>query len=194
MPVEASARNARSQQTKALRRCTAAARDVSFVPLRCVLCDLLSRRQVFTVARVDNGAGRGFFTTTRWRTLWAPASAAVLAASGRRLGRPSAAAEAAARRKAAREHACPYCMTKICRACKRAWHEGECLAQEDLEGTPEDTMTLVSATTKACPHCGFRVSHCPSKLPRNNWFATKALRMHTATARNLIVAQCSAIP
>ena len=54
-------------------------------------------------------------------------------------------------------HACPYCEKRVCRACKFADHAGmSCEAAKRAQKTDKQSQGLIEATTKACPHCGFR--------------------------------------
>ena len=65
---------------------------------------------------------------------------------------------------------CPFCEKKVCRACHGKDHAGmSCEAAARAKETDKQSQGLIEATTKACPHCGFRVSHwhghaCPSKV------------------------------
>ena len=59
-------------------------------------------------------------------------------------------------------YACPFCDARLCRKCKRAHHPGSrsCAAAAAAARDREPaSRALIEATTKACPTCGFRVSH-----------------------------------
>ena len=58
---------------------------------------------------------------------------------------------------------CPHCNTASCARCKILWHEmlscDEVEAMKSAQKDSSGTDAYIDATSKACPRCGFRISH-----------------------------------
>ena len=54
---------------------------------------------------------------------------------------------------------CHWCATKMCTKCKRPWHPNTMDCAKASQEKESVTQRNISATTKPCPKCNFRVSH-----------------------------------
>ena len=55
---------------------------------------------------------------------------------------------------------CPYCLVSSCVNCKIRWHDA--LSCDEVNTMGKDAaldVGFINITSKACPQCGFRITH-----------------------------------